>query len=189
MPSPSHEASRSILPLQMKLSQLTILAAKILNIPIFVTTQNAARLGATVSEITSILPAETADQIDKTAFSMLVPSLQSHLSSLSTSPNDKLSVFLVGIETHICVTQTTLDLLSAGHKVYIIADGVSSCNAGERPVALNRLAREGAVVTTSESMLFELVGDAKDENFRAVSGLVKETKEETKEAVETFFRL
>ncbi|KIY01607.1 uncharacterized protein Z520_03159 [Fonsecaea multimorphosa CBS 102226] len=170
-------------------SQKLVKAAKILHMPILITTQNASKLGATVSELTSLVPDSTPEAIDKTAFSMLVPKLQSHLQTLTASPSEKLSVLLVGIETHICVTQTTLDLLAAGHKVYVIADGVSSCNAGERPVALQRLAREGAVVTTSESVLFELVGDAKDDKFRAVSGLVKETKEETKEAVETFCRL
>jgi len=170
-------------------TQKMVKAAKILNIPILVTTQNAARLGNTVEEITSLLPSTSAESIDKTAFSMLVPQLQEHLIKISSTPNEKLSVFLVGIETHICVTQTALDLLSQGHKVYVLADGVSSCNAAERPVALNRLAREGAIVTTSESLLFELVGDAKDENFKAVSGLVRETKEETKVSVETFCRL
>ena len=164
-------------------------AAKILNFPIFITTQNAARLGNTVEEITSVLPIDAASQIDKTAFSMLVPELQEHLSKLTRASNGKLSVFLVGIETHICVTQTTLDLLAQGHKVYVLADGVSSCNAGERPVALSRLAREGAIVTTSESLLFELVGDAKGQHFKGVSGLVKETKESTKGAVETFCKL
>ncbi|KIW90524.1 uncharacterized protein Z519_09171 [Cladophialophora bantiana CBS 173.52] len=170
-------------------SQKLVKAAKILNIPIFVTTQNAARLGSTVPEVTDLIPSSCPAVIDKTTFSMLVPDLQSHLSSLTTSHREKLSVLLVGIETHICVTQTTLDLLAAGHRVYVIADGVSSCNAAERPVALARLAREGATITTSESVLFELVGDAKDENFRAVSALVKETKEETRLAVETFCRL
>lgn len=116
----------------------------------------------------------------------MVPELQAQL---PTNPTAALSVIIVGIETHICVTQTTLDLLAKGHRVYVLADGVSSCNAEERPVALSRLAREGATVTTSESLLFELVGDAKDANFKAIAGLVKETKDETKVAVETFCRL
>ena len=70
--------------------------------------------------------------------------------------------------------------------MYVLQDGVSSCNKGERGVALARLAREGAVVTTSEGILFELMRDAKGEIFKKVSGLVKEEKERTKEAVETF---
>lgn len=74
--------------------------------------------------------------------------------------NGSLSCVIVGIESHICVTQTALDLLKEGHQVYIIADGVSSCNKEEVPIALARLRREGAVVTTSESWMYECVGDA-----------------------------
>lgn len=159
--------------------------------PIFVTTQNAARLGPTVSEIESLLPktgaggAPAPRTVDKTLFSMMVPEL---VSQLPKSPS-RLSIILVGIETHICVTQTTLDLLRLGHRVYLVADGVSSCNELERPIALRRLAREGAVVTTSEGLLFELLGDAKSENFRAVSGLVKDTKDRTRDAVATLGKL
>ena len=58
------------------------------------------------------------------------------------------------------MTQTALDLLTEGHRVYIIADGVSSCNEGERNIALERLRAEGAIVTTSESWLYECMGDA-----------------------------
>lgn len=167
--------------------------AKVLNIPIYATTQNASRLGSTVSEVRDLFPPSTPEH-DKTAFSMMIPELvtqitqQAHQGS-SGGPQQPVSVILVGIESHICVTQTALDLLSMGHKVYVLADGVSSCNEGERPIALARLAREGCTVTTSESVLFELVGDAKSEDFKAVSGLVKETKEDTKGAVETFCKL
>jgi len=170
------------------------LIAKILNIPIYTTTQNAARLGSTVSELKELLPEFHSTEIDKTAFSMLVPELksllasQSSTSSASTS-NAPVSAIIVGIETHICVTQTALDLMAMGHKAYVLADGVSSCNAGERSVALARLRSEGAVVTTSESLLYEILGDAKDPNFKAIAGLVRDTKESTREAVETFCRL
>jgi nicotinamidase-related amidase len=76
------------------------------------------------------------------------------------SLNTPLSCAIVGIESHICVTQTALDLVHQGHKVYVIADGVSSCNKEEVPIALARLRHEGVVVTTSESWLYEAVGDA-----------------------------
>lgn len=126
----------------------------------------------------------------------MVPDLVAALTKQSSAspadagkPHQPVSAIIVGIETHICVTQTALDLLSMGHKVYVLADGVSSCNSGERNIALARLRQEGAVVTTSESLLYEILGDAKDSSFKAIAGLVKETKEDTKLAVETFCKL
>ena len=98
-------------------------------------------------------------------------------------------MILVGIESHICVTQTTLDLLERGHKVYILADGVSSCNKEEVPIALKRLAREGAVVTTSESMLYEIMGDAGIKEFKAIATLVKEEKDRTTETMGTLCKI
>ena len=89
----------------------------------------------------------------------MVPPLVTQLKSHNPS-NCRLQIAIVGIESHVCVTQTVLDLLEMDHKVYVISDGVSSCNEGERGVALRRLAREGAVVTTSESWLYEVMGDA-----------------------------
>lgn len=97
-----------------------------------------------------------------------------------------LDAIVVGIETHICVTQTTLDLLERGHRVYVIVDGVSSVNPEERGVALARLRDAGAIVTTSESILFEMLGDAKRAEFKSVSGLVKESKDDTKSALAEF---
>ena len=87
----------------------------------------------------------------------MVPALRDSLVQANPQPYQ---VAIVGIETHICVTQTAIDLLTEGHRVYIIADGVSSCNEGERNVALERLRAEGAIVTTSESWLYECMGDA-----------------------------
>ena len=150
VPPAIHEYPRVI-----STAQKLIRACTTLSIPIFATTQSAAKLGPTCSELTAT-PLYT---VDKTAFSMMVPELRGALTS--TSPyGEPLQVALVGIETHICVTQTALDLLAEGHRVFVIADGVSSCNEGERGLALKRLRAEGAVVTTSESWLYECMGDA-----------------------------
>ena len=81
--------------------------------------------------------------------------------------------------------QTTLDLLANGHKVYVLADGVSSCNPEEAKIALDRLRHAGAVVTTSESWLYECMGDASIPEFKAIAGLVKETSKSTKEVMST----
>lgn len=162
-------------------------AAQLLDIPVYVTTQNKSKLGETVGELGSLVDELKGEvvQADKTAFSMCVPDVMEGLDrQCQTASQKAVEVIIVGIETHICITQTTLDLLSQGHKVYVLQDGVSSCNSGERGVALRRLQSEGAVVTTSESVLFELVGDAGGDVFRGLTKLVKETKESTRGSVQ-----
>ncbi|KAL8340312.1 hypothetical protein RB601_006414 [Gaeumannomyces tritici] len=186
-------------------AQKVLKAAQVLSIPIYATTQNRARLGATVPELDRLLAAAgplTREHSDKTRFSMWTPSVQHalarDLSSSSTSttttntnanapppppPPPTASVAIVGIESHICVTQTALDLLRAGHRVHVLADGVSSCNREEVPLALARLRAEGAVVTSSEAWLYEVVGDAAAPEFRAIVGLVKESSSDTAAAL------
>jgi hypothetical protein len=154
-----------------------IKAAQILNIPIYATTQNRARLGDTCPELDI---KDAVVNADKTEFSMWVPEISRHFSPATPS-----EVVIVGIESHICVTQTTLDLIANGHKVYILADGVSSCNPQEIPIALARLRAEGAVVTTSESFLYELMGNAAIPEFKQIAKLVKETKANTQEVMTT----
>ncbi|PQE27863.1 isochorismatase domain-containing protein [Rutstroemia sp. NJR-2017a BBW] len=163
-------------------------ASSILNIPVFATTQNRAGLGETCAELDL---SNAVEHVDKTAFSMTtktnpplptqwIPSISQHFSSAEPS-----EVIIVGIESHICVTQTALDLLAHGHKVYILADGISSRNAEEIPIALARLRSAGAVITTSESVIYEIVGDAKRGEFKAIVGLVKEYIADTKDVMST----
>lgn len=101
----------------------------------------------------------------------------------SSALDPQADIILVGIESHICITQTALDALRAGHKVYVLADGVSSCNKEEVPIALARLRAEGVVVTTSESWLYEVVGDAGAPEFKSLIGIVKDTMQDTKKAL------
>lgn len=132
---------------------------------------------------------KTKAHADKSAFSMWIPEIQEAFSQLSNGGKEKMEVVIVGIESHICVTQTTLDLLREGYKVYVLADGVSSCNAEEVPVALDRLRAEGAVVTTSESWLYECMGDAGIGEFKQMAGLVKEFSGRTREGLQALCKI
>ncbi|RPB02178.1 Isochorismatase hydrolase [Choiromyces venosus 120613-1] len=171
-------------------TQKLLKASQILQIPILATTQLSQKLGPLVPELQ--LP-ERTKIFDKSLFSMMTPELIAHLDTAITAESkgvvvavgQKKSVALVGIESHVCILQTCLDLLAAGHNVYVIADAVSSCNRQEVPIALGRMRRAGAVVTTSESWLYEVMGDAKIEEFRQIAGLVKESKESTTLALQS----
>lgn len=156
-------------------SQKMLSAAQVLDIPVFATTQNAARLGQTVEEL-DISRAKVV--IDKKAFSMALPEIMSSLDGVPTS------VAIVGIEAHVCVLQTTIDLLQAGHHVYLITDGISSCNPAEIGVALSRCKAMGARITTSESFLYEVMGTAAIREFAGIIKVVKESKEATQAALE-----
>lgn len=150
--------------------------AQNLSIPVYATTQTAAKLGPIVPSLAALLPTPA---VDKTRFSMLVPSVAAQL------PPAPAAVALVGIESHICITQTALDLRDKSYAVYVLADAVSSCNRGEVAVALDRLrAERGVVVTTSESWMYECVGDAAHPGFKGLFGVVKGSVADTKKVME-----
>lgn len=147
-------------------------ASQALDFPVVATTQLRSKLGETVPElgIDSGRYPVVAD-VDKSAFSMWIPEVTKALDKLpkklpdpsqDSSTKPSFDIILVGIETHICVLQTTLDALRAGHRVYVVQDGVSSCNPEERGLALERMRQEGARITTSESLLYECLGDSLD---------------------------
>ncbi|CCC12042.1 unnamed protein product [Sordaria macrospora k-hell] len=172
--------------------------AHALSIPIYITTQTRTKLGETVSELQAFLTTKdggggggggggphplVAADLDKTLFGMYTPALASLFNSSPSSVPSHIA--LVGIESHICVTQTCLALRKKhpDTKIYVIADGVSSCNREEVPVALARLRQEGVTVTTSEGWMYECMGDAGIREFREVVRIVKETGEGTREAL------
>ncbi|OAA69440.1 isochorismatase domain-containing protein 2A [Cordyceps fumosorosea ARSEF 2679] len=151
--------------------------AKAASIPVRVTTQTVAKLGPTVPSIAAHLTSITP--VDKTRFSMAVPEVVAGLAPGS-------QVALVGIESHICITQTALDLRDAGHHVYVLADGVSSCNRQEVVVALDRLrAEDGVSVTSSESWMYECLGDASHPAFKPLIAIVKGAGDNTKKVLES----
>ncbi|KAH9962417.1 Isochorismatase-like protein [Russula dissimulans] len=155
--------------------------AKLHEIPVIVTEQNPRGLGKTDErlDVASIGPLHLAT-IEKSLFSMATPEFLSLIESRGFK-----SFILTGIESHVCVLQSTLDLLERGYDVHVLADGVSSCNIEEVPWALERMRQAGAQITTSESILFQLQVDASRPNFKAFSNIIKEEKEATTQALQT----
>ncbi|GFZ50120.1 hypothetical protein JCM24511_07873 [Saitozyma sp. JCM 24511] len=118
--------------------------------------------------------------IPKKKFSMMTPEVESIIAEHKFE-----TAILVGIESHVCVLQTALSLLRSGLGVYVLADAVSSCNRQEVPIALSRMRQAGVMVSTSESIIFELLGDAENPNFKPVSNLIKAEKNTTAMALGT----
>lgn len=140
--------------------------ARLLGVPVVVTEQYPKGLGHTVGEIRSAL-ADDQPIVEKTAFSACgQPGFIEKL-------GDVRQVVLCGIETHVCVNQTALDLLDRGIDVHVIADCVSSRKASDRDAGLHRMQRAGATCSTLEMALFELMKDARHPQFKAVQKLVK----------------
>lgn len=144
--------------------------AKILDMPVIATQQYTKAFGATVPQCFAT-PEELAatPMYEKKLFSMLTPEVGSKMEELN-----KDSYILIGIEAHVCVQQTCLDLLELGKEVHLIVDGVSSQQVIDREVALQRLQAAGAFLTTAQSAAFMLMQSAEHPHFKAVSKLTVE---------------
>lgn len=151
------------------IARLEILARGIstLGVPFLVTEQYPRGLGRTVPRVTEALPTHAA--IEKMAFSCWGE--ERFVAALEATGRP--AVILCGIEAHVCVQQTAVDLLDAGFRVFLPADGVSSRFPEDRELALRLLRREGVVVSSVESILFQLLERSDVAEFRAVQALVK----------------
>ncbi|HKO56242.1 MAG TPA: hydrolase [Thermoanaerobaculia bacterium] len=143
---------------------------RVLDIPAIITEQYVKGLGATVEPVRrTLLETYGYRPIEKSCFSAWgCGELQAELRTVK-----KRQILLAGVEAHVCVYQTAVDLLGSGHEVWVIADAVSSRTPRNREVALQRMAAEGARISSTEMALFELLVEAGTEEFRAVSRLVK----------------
>lgn len=138
-----------------------------LNIPLIFSQQYTKGLGDTIGPVREMC--DHFSFLEKTAFSCCdEPPFQEAL--LSTG---KKFVILAGVETHVCVMQTALDLLEKGFTPVLVEDCVASRREHDKSVAIARLRSEGAVITTCESILFELCRRAGTDEFRSISRLVK----------------
>lgn len=141
-------------------------AAQILDVPVTATEQYPKGLGPTIPEIAERLP----DRPEKIEFSCLNCL---DWSSTAADPESCFKVVVAGIEAHVCVLQTVLDLLSQGFRVFVPADAVSSRKPLDREIALQRMVASGAVLTTTESVLFEWCERAGTPEFKKISQLVR----------------
>ena len=139
----------------------------ILGVPLLASEQYPKGLGATVPVIAEMLG--DAPVLAKVSFSCMDDeAIRSRLAA-----SGRKTVLVIGVESHVCVAQTVIDLLAAGYRPVLVADCVSSRKPADRDLAITRLREEGAIVTSSESLLFELCRHAGTDRFKAISRLVK----------------
>jgi len=147
--------------------KILIQGLKALEIPILVTQQYTKGLGNTIEPIRQAIGEHKV--WEKTSFSCFDDSAFSH----ELTMNHHKFVIIAGIESHVCVLQTAIDLLSNGFTPVIVEDCVSSRTENSKKVAMERLREEGAIITTCESLLFELCRYSGTPVFKAISNLVK----------------
>jgi len=142
-------------------------AAKLYNIPLLVTEQYKQGLGTTDEALKAVLNGAT--YFDKTHFSAFKENGFKQLIAGYRKPQ----IIVVGMEAHVCVLQTCLDLLANDYSVFVIADGICSRNEIHRDIALNQLNKAGAVITSAESIIFQWAEVANTATFKKILNIVK----------------
>ena len=147
--------------------QKLIEGMKILDVPMIVTQQYTQGLGPTLPAIVKLFPDFT--YVEKISFSCCEePFFNIGIQSLG-----KDDIILCGIESHVCILQTCLDLLADGKKPIVVEDCTSSRSPHDKHIAIERMRQEGARITTMESILLELTSSAGNEIFKSISAIVK----------------
>jgi len=150
-------------------AQLLIQAAGILKIPTLMSTQYAKALGSTVPEVSTLLAGTEA--IDKQMFSCFGSDV--FCSVLKRLPGQRNTLLLCGMETHICVAQTALAALREGYVVHVASDAVSSRTEWNWKVGLDRMAAGGAVISSTEMMIYELMRSSGSQAFKELLPFLK----------------
>jgi len=148
---------------------LTILieGLKALSIPILVTEQYVKGLGPTVAPVAAML--EGIKRTEKMCFSCCDEPRIAEAIAVAGKDN----IIIAGIESHVCVLQTVIDLKHNGYYPVVVEDCISSRKENDKKMAVERMRSEGAIITTCESILFELLRYSGTEQFKAISRLVK----------------
>lgn len=150
-----------------KNSVILIKGLKALGVPMTLTQQYTRGIGMTIPSVFEA--AETDEYMDKTTFSCYDDAaIKARVDSLG-----KKTVIVCGIEAHICVLQTCIDLKTAGYEPVLVVDCISSRRASDKEIAVKRAIHEGITVTTYEAILFELTKKAGSDTFKTISKLIK----------------
>jgi nicotinamidase-related amidase len=161
--APAMEPDRPFVAGSVKLVE----AANTLKIPVLASEQYPKGLGRTVPELASLIP--EAQRYEKMEFSCYANDrLRQALTSVKRS-----QILLAGIEAHVCVLQTALELAAAGSAVFVITDATASRRPESRETAFRRMAAEGVTLASLEMVLFEWLRSADDPDFRTISGLIR----------------
>ena len=146
---------------------ILIKGLKTLGIPMIITQQYTRGLGNSAASIYEA--AQTEEYMDKLSFSCY----KDEKIKTAVDESGKKNVIICGIETHICVLQTCIDLKAAGYQPILVTDCISSRKKSNRDMGIRRAIQEGVLVTTYEAILFELLEKAGSETFKKISKLIK----------------
>lgn len=145
--------------------------ASVLGIPVLITEQYPAGLGPTIPTILEKAPSAT--RIEKTTFSCC----RAHTFIQALDALGRHQIILAGIETHVCVFQTAVDLITRSYRVQVVADAVSSRTESNRSIGIERMRRAGVDVTSFESVIFELLETSNRPEFKQVLKAIKRTEQ------------
>ena len=150
-----------------KNTEILVKGLKILKVPIIVTEQYTKGLGFTIPVVAKAL--EESEAIEKMSFSCYdEDNFRGEIRQLN-----KKFVIIAGIETHVCVLQTAIDLIEGGYQPVVVEDCVSSRTEKDKKIAIERMRQEGVIISSFESVLFELTRVSGTEKFKFISKLLK----------------
>lgn len=142
---------------------ILVRGARVLRLPVLVTEQYPRGLGDTVEPVREAL-GEDVERLPKTVFSAV------RAEGFDLQGRDQ--ALVCGIETHVCVNQTVHDLLAGGVEVHVAIDAVGSRTAANRDLGLRKMENSGVILTSAETALFELLGEAGTDEFKTIQKLV-----------------
>jgi nicotinamidase-related amidase len=150
-------------------SQLLIRLARILEVPVLLSTQYTKGLGATIPEIASLLP-EVAP-LEKNEFGCF--NNDAYCARVKSLPGNRNTLLVCGMESHICVTQTVMGALNSGFIVHVASDAVSSRTEWNWKIGLDRMRQAGAVISSTEMMIYELLRTSSGPSFKEMLKYLK----------------